>query len=45
VVAAAPADGGAIRYRVISDGPPEPGAEPAEPGAEDGYVTLMHQAG
>jgi ABC-2 type transport system ATP-binding protein len=45
VVAAAPADGGAVRYRVISAGPPEAGAEPAEPGAEDGYVALMHQAG
>ena len=45
VVAATPEPGGAVCYRVISAAAPEPGAEPAGPGVDDGYVALMHQLG
>jgi ABC-2 type transport system ATP-binding protein len=44
VVAATPEAGGTVCYRMISAAPPEPGAEPAGPTADDGYVALMHQA-
>ena len=45
VVAVTPDAGGTVCYRVISTAPPEPGAEPAEPAVDDGYVALMHQLG
>jgi ABC-type multidrug transport system ATPase subunit len=45
VVAVTPDAGGTVCYRVISTAPPEPGAEPAEPAVDDGYVALMHQPG
>ena len=41
----APDAGGTVCYRMISTTPPEPGAEPAEPAVDDGYVALMHQLG
>jgi hypothetical protein len=45
VVAVTPDASGTVCYRVISTAPPEPGAEPAEPAVDDGYVALMHQLG
>lgn len=37
----AQAAGTGMRYRLVADSPP-PGATPAEPTLEDGYVALMH---
>ncbi len=35
-----------IQYRLVGPQPSEyPGAQPAQPGLEDGYVWLMKQAG
>jgi ABC-type multidrug transport system ATPase subunit len=45
VVSVTPGSDGTVSYRVIAAGPPEPAAQPAGPGVEDGYVTLMHRAG
>ncbi len=45
MVAVTPEPGGTVCYRVISAAPPGPGAEPAEPAVDDGYVALMHQLG
>ncbi|PZN12447.1 MAG: ABC transporter [Bacillota bacterium] len=41
VVVAARREGGTLRQRVLSRRPPAPGARPAEPGVEDGYVALL----
>jgi ABC-type multidrug transport system ATPase subunit len=34
--------GATTQYRMVGEGPPQAGAEPAEPTLEDGYVWLMH---
>ena len=35
--------GSSVQYRVVSETSPGPGAEPAEPSLEDGYVWLMRE--
>ncbi|MGN9839879.1 ABC transporter ATP-binding protein [Nonomuraea sp. H19] len=40
VVSALP-EGAGMRYRVVAAAPPDPGARPAEPTLEDGYLALM----
>jgi ABC-2 type transport system ATP-binding protein len=44
IVSAVPHDGG-MRYRVVSPAPPAPGAEPADPSLEDGYLALARFPG
>ncbi|MEZ0071110.1 hypothetical protein [Planotetraspora sp. GP83] len=40
-IVAALSDGAGTRYRVVAPAPPAPGAQPADPTLEDGYLALM----
>ncbi len=41
IVAGALQQPGGVAYRIVADTPPHPGATPAEPTLEDGYLALM----